>query len=213
MESLPFILTLPLAGERPCLDFVNTIDWRLCSEKRRDALVTYMDLLAFVLRLNLITVSTYTALSECATARPSAAERSLADARRFRDALTIFIDDIAGTATNTASEGPSQEALAIFDAARRRAHESDSLSWKNSRLVLIPNTEEEGLDLPWLLLVRDAETLLTSSLASRIHICASEGCGWAFLDTSKNGTRRWCSMKLCGNREKASRFKAKNNIG
>jgi predicted RNA-binding Zn ribbon-like protein len=211
MESLPSILTLPLTGGRPCLNFVNTIDWRLCAEKRHDTLVTYNDLLAFALRLNLITISTYTALNERAVTLPSGAERSTSAAKSFRDSLTAFIDDIAGTATSLAQVNPSPEALAILDAARRRAHESDSLSWKRGRLVLIPKPEEEGLDLPWLVLVRDAEELLTSPLASRIRICAAEGCGWAFLDTSKNGTRRWCSMKLCGNREKATRYRVKNN--
>jgi predicted RNA-binding Zn ribbon-like protein len=38
-----------------------------------------------------------------------------------------------------------------------------------------------------------------------VRVCAAEDCGWLFLDTSKNHTRRWCSMKSCGNRAKARR--------
>lgn len=37
----------------------------------------------------------------------------------------------------------------------------------------------------------------------RLHACPR--CGWLFLDTSRGGKRRWCSMRTCGNREKASR--------
>jgi predicted RNA-binding Zn ribbon-like protein len=32
-------------------------------------------------------------------------------------------------------------------------------------------------------------------------------CGWLFLDTSRGGRRRWCSMRVCGNREKVSRHR------
>lgn len=36
----------------------------------------------------------------------------------------------------------------------------------------------------------------------RLKVCAAEDCRWAFLDTSRNGTRRWCDMSDCGNRAK-----------
>lgn len=211
-KPLPGILNLPILGERPSLDFVNTIDWRLDPERSRDTLTFYSDLLAFVLRLNLVSIETYTELSERSAAAPSTAERSIADARAFRDALTSLIDTVAARPEKNQPGQPKPDALAIIDAARRRAHESESLVWNYDRLTLLPQPEEEGFDLPWLLLVRDAEELLRSPQASRIRICAAEGCGWVFVDTSKNGTRRWCSMKLCGNREKAARFKARANM-
>jgi predicted RNA-binding Zn ribbon-like protein len=39
----------------------------------------------------------------------------------------------------------------------------------------------------------------------RIRACGR--CGWLFLDSSRGGRRRWCSMSTCGNREKASRHR------
>ncbi|MEU6716525.1 CGNR zinc finger domain-containing protein [Nonomuraea sp. NPDC046802] len=39
----------------------------------------------------------------------------------------------------------------------------------------------------------------------RIRACGR--CGWLFLDSSRGGRRRWCSMNLCGNREKARRHR------
>jgi predicted RNA-binding Zn ribbon-like protein len=36
-------------------------------------------------------------------------------------------------------------------------------------------------------------------------MCASEDCAWLFLDKTKNKRRRWCDMKICGNRVKARR--------
>ena len=37
----------------------------------------------------------------------------------------------------------------------------------------------------------------------RIKICPADDCRWAFYDTSKNRSRQWCSMEVCGNRAKA----------
>jgi predicted RNA-binding Zn ribbon-like protein len=51
-----------------------------------------------------------------------------------------------------------------------------------------------------------AADLLTSGDRARIHECAGPGCGWLFLDTSRNRRRRWCTMQGCGNRAKARRF-------
>jgi len=56
------------------------------------------------------------------------------------------------------------------------------------------------------LLLDDAVELLMSERLKRLRVCAAQGCGWLFLDMSKNGSRRWCEMGDCGNREKARRF-------
>lgn len=41
----------------------------------------------------------------------------------------------------------------------------------------------------------------------RIKICPADDCRWAFYDRSRNRSRTWCSMKVCGNREKARTFR------
>lgn len=43
---------------------------------------------------------------------------------------------------------------------------------------------------------------------TRLKLCGSETCRWAFYDRSKNHSSRWCKMASCGNREKARRFRA-----
>jgi predicted RNA-binding Zn ribbon-like protein len=48
---------------------------------------------------------------------------------------------------------------------------------------------------------RDAIELLTSPLAGRVRECAAPDCAFLFLDTSRPGTRRWCAMNRCGNRQ------------
>ena len=50
-------------------------------------------------------------------------------------------------------------------------------------------------------------TFLESGDRQRLKLCANPGCGFAFVDTSINGTRRWCYMRYCGNRFKARAFR------
>jgi predicted RNA-binding Zn ribbon-like protein len=54
-----------------------------------------------------------------------------------------------------------------------------------------------------------ALTLLTQADLSRIKQCQGDHCGWLFLDTTKNKSRRWCEMEVCGNRAKQKRHQIK----
>ena len=58
-----------------------------------------------------------------------------------------------------------------------------------------------------------AGNLLTGPRLARVRHCANERCLWLFLDDSKSGTRRWCSMSACGNRAKAHRHYARQKAG
>jgi predicted RNA-binding Zn ribbon-like protein len=45
---------------------------------------------------------------------------------------------------------------------------------------------------------------------ARIKACDAETCRWLFYDRAPNSSRRWCSMKICGNREKARAYRARH---
>lgn len=51
-------------------------------------------------------------------------------------------------------------------------------------------------------IARDAIDLFGSPLVERIRVCAADDCGLLFVDTSRPGRRRWCSMEWCGDRAK-----------
>jgi predicted RNA-binding Zn ribbon-like protein len=51
---------------------------------------------------------------------------------------------------------------------------------------------------------------VASGLWPRLHACRRDACKFAFYDRSKNGSRAWCSMAVCGNREKAQRRRARD---
>jgi predicted RNA-binding Zn ribbon-like protein len=48
--------------------------------------------------------------------------------------------------------------------------------------------------------------LLAVPSFDRLRECQGERCGWLFIDSSKSGRRRWCTMEDCGNRAKARRY-------
>jgi hypothetical protein len=56
-------------------------------------------------------------------------------------------------------------------------------------------------------------TFLESGDRRRLKLCANPGCGFAFVDTSTNATRRWCDMRYCGNRLKARVPQSESPIG
>ncbi|PPK67823.1 CGNR zinc finger domain-containing protein [Actinokineospora auranticolor] len=59
---------------------------------------------------------------------------------------------------------------------------------------------------------RDAIDLLTTDRRERVRECAADDCTLLFLDTSRPGTRRWCSMQRCGNRHKVGNYRAGASI-
>ncbi|WKU42807.1 ABATE domain-containing protein [Streptomyces sp. VNUA116] len=60
-------------------------------------------------------------------------------------------------------------------------------------------------------IARDAVELLTGPFAHRIRTCAAEDCHLLYVDTSRPGCRRWCSMEHCGNRHKVRALRARHS--
>ena len=64
-----------------------------------------------------------------------------------------------------------------------------------------------GVSALFAAVARDGVELLGGPLAGRIHACEGEACALLFVDTSRSGRRRWCSMAGCGNRAKVEEFR------
>jgi predicted RNA-binding Zn ribbon-like protein len=58
--------------------------------------------------------------------------------------------------------------------------------------------------------VRAAAALLVSPEQARLRRCGGDGCGWLFLDRSRNRSRHWCTMDDCGNLSKVRRFRRRH---
>ena len=78
---------------------------------------------------------------------------------------------------------------------------------KLERVVVFEPREPEDV---WAPIAAGTVELLSEIPASRIRKCESESCVVHFYDTSKKGSRRWCSMNLCGNRLKVAAYQRRN---
>jgi predicted RNA-binding Zn ribbon-like protein len=66
-----------------------------------------------------------------------------------------------------------------------------------------------GIDAVLSLVARDLIALCASPLDARVRICENATCGSPFLDTSRAGDRRWCSMSTCGALSKKRAYRAR----
>jgi predicted RNA-binding Zn ribbon-like protein len=78
---------------------------------------------------------------------------------------------------------------------------------KDSRIHVSGNTR--GLLAA---IARDSILLLGSEMGSRLRQCEGESCALLFLDTSRSGERRWCSMSGCGNKFKLAEFRRRQRL-
>jgi predicted RNA-binding Zn ribbon-like protein len=194
------IETLRLDGGHPALDFANTLDEDIAGTPH-DHLVDYAALLAWSRRLDLVRAAEAAALRKAATARPAEAARVLAKALDLRDAIyRLFTAQATDTTPPRAALARFNRHLAeaLFHAALAPA--GDGFAWRWAG-------EPDALDRPLWPLARAAAELLADQRRARVRICAGHHCHWLFLDLSKNGARRWCSMSVCGNRTKIRRFR------
>ena len=190
---------ISLLGGRPCLDFVNTLDWR-GREQPTEFLKSYPDLIAWSRHAGTLSPQTAGRIAQKSESWPAKQKQAVKRAIQLRETLyRIF------AALSDAKAAPPKD-LETFNHFFSRA-------MTNSKIVRTPDgfkwdIEEDFADPEWILgpVIRSAADLLISKDLKRVKKCGDPTCGWLFLDTSRNRSRRWCNMSACGNRAKASRF-------
>lgn len=178
---------------------MNTLDDRFALHGPRELLPAYAELLRFCRQAGVLTHAEAARLN----AVPAAAQKSaLREAIELRELLARVC---YGWLEEKSPAAEDRRALRHW-AARCMQHRE--LRWRSGRLAWEWTPFHGEAETPVLLLAQAAVDLLTAGEPPRLHACASGTCRWLFLDTSRNGTRRWCDMKICGNREKARRYSA-----
>ena len=178
-------------GGRPALDLVNT----RCERWRRDieCLTTPDDLVRWLIAARLL------------PERMPASRTLLAQARGLREAIDAEV--------RAAVAGGPADAAAVRQIDRWLVH-------AGTRPVLCTGAdgmpvlgERELADSPrraLALLALDAARMLgTPAERARVRICDSDTCSARFYDRSSGAGRRWCTMRGCGNAEKARRHRAR----
>jgi predicted RNA-binding Zn ribbon-like protein len=175
-------------GNALCLDFANTVNVR--SAPDRDWLSTAAGLQVWA------TSAGYPVTPD------DGPDASLERMRTVRDAVYRIFSPIAhGEPSDTAALRvvTATHAEGVQRGHLERANGVYTWSWPSPRTRVV---------LLWEVAASTVE-LLGQGPLNRIGECPS--CGWAFLDTSKNGRRRWCSMATCGSRDKAQRYYARHS--
>jgi predicted RNA-binding Zn ribbon-like protein len=186
-----------LIAGHPALDLVNTLDWRFRKEGAEDSLQSYDDLLRFSEQSSILTVA------QARKLRHASGTQVLQRCIELREAIAeILYARLDG-------RSPSRASLMGLERSIQAARLQQQLRWKEERLEW--RWRENGAELPLWALSMSASDLMTSEGVQRVRACDNQECRWLFLDTSKNHTRRWCDMQICGNRMKARRFKARRS--
>lgn len=195
-------LKLDLHGGRLCLDFTNTAVWRMRPQPD-DSLVDYATLVGWCRRTEAVTAADADLLLRAALAQPGEAGDALTRAIAAREALyRIFLAEIAGQEVQASDLARFNHELgeAMARATLRPGDAGLIWSWQELDPTGAPLTR------PLWPILRSAADLLTGSDLARVKRCPGKDCGWLFLDTSKNGSRRWCDMAVCGNRARVRAF-------
>lgn len=197
--DLPDVLALPLSsgapywywiGGRPALDFVNTLRerWR----RRVETLATPDDLVVWLTAAGLLD----------ADSGARAARRTLRAATELREAIDAGVEAAVAQAPAPAA------ALATIDAWLAHAPRARLAPGDDGQPRLAERADGDPLHAALGMIALDAARLLGQpSERARLRICAGESCSARFYDRSRPGTRRWCSMRACGNVAKARRHR------
>lgn len=176
-----------LVGGHPVLDFVNTVSaWSGPVDERREYLGTPEDAARLGRLVGLLAPGDGVSAAE------------LGELHRLRSTLEPVLRAVALRKPLPAAELDELNRAAALAAGATR------LRPEGSRVVRVIDHRGAGRALLRYRLIDAAVALLTSETASRVRSCP--GCGWLFVDLSKNRSRRWCSMSTCGNSAKSKAY-------
>lgn len=200
-RSTPQGFEFELSGGALCLDFANTVDNRPTPE-RKDLLGAYADLVAWARQAEAVSATQAAALKKEAARRPREAEATLTRAKALREILFALFAAAAGgrRLSEPALLALNQAHSAVLGRSRLVAGARSGAGWAW-------NEEPAALDRMLWPVLRSASELLTSAELARVRECAADACEWLFLDRSRNRSRRWCDMTVCGNRDKVRRHR------
>lgn len=201
----------PVDAER-VLAFVNTLSARP-TPAPAERLTSYDALVEWAREQHLVSAAAAERLLAEARRHPHQAAAVLARAREFREALNA----LALAIEQRRQPAPAvlatiSDRLADAYAHGRLVPHDGALQWMSSAEDDLSRRSGAKADLDRVLweISRAAGRLVLSPRLSRVRSCAAGDCGWWFVDDTKNHSRRWCDMKICGNREKVRRFRSKS---
>ena len=196
-------------GGRLCLDFVNTVNGRLTNGPE-DLLAEAGALVAWGQQLGLLEAAAAVRIGAAWRTTDAVAAARLAQAVALRETLyAVFAAIATGGVPARADLDTLSDAYRAALASARLVAAGDGGPWRWEP----HRAAAEPADLGWLVwpVTRSAIDLLTSDDLAGLKRCAGadRGCAGLFVDETRNGIRRWCSMDGCGSRAKMRRLYAR----
>ena len=186
--------TIRFDGGRLCLDYINTVHNRLV-EPWNDYFQSINDLVQWSFRAKVIDSDTMKKLKLNALGKTAKADAFLVEAINLREILyEVFLSIARDKRIPKRNLDDFNNLLLLYFSHLKIIHSSYGYSeeWNYSPDSLY------RISAP---VLKDAYDLLLHGMHNRIRECPN--CGWLFYDSSKNGSRRWCSMTTCGSNVKA----------
>lgn len=180
-----------------CLDFANTRYWR-GSDAPTESLTDFAALLRWLGSAGVVDARTGESLQALREADPAAAQRLFSDAVQLRELLYRLFAALAGGTLPAAESQALGDWLAGTPPRRHWVLEGELAGWRVP--MVSPVASEVLAPVLW-----SAADLALAVRHVRLRQCANGKCRWLFVDDSKGGSRRWCSMSTCGNRAKVQR--------
>jgi predicted RNA-binding Zn ribbon-like protein len=190
--------TYKIIGGELCLDFANTVSWR-GTERAHDWLHKYANFAAWGELVGIISEDERIALLEAAEQHADEAHQVLQKAIQLREVINTIFSDIKQ------NKPIPQPELAILNAYLPEALIRLRIGVDGNQAGWVWSQDDIQLDRILWPVVWSAANLLMSDRITKLRTC--EACEWLYLDTTKNHSRRWCTMEDCGNRAKVRRFR------
>ena len=190
-------------GNQLALDFLNTRP--ILESGPRELLPNAAALERWLIASGIVTSKQNKALVRAWRDSPRAAtlvKKLVAFRERLRTAI-LRIE--AGTL-------PGDAFLAELDTLLKEHPERTRLRKNGSKLMLEKFCEPRKPEDVWAPIAAATAELLAEAETFRIRKCESESCVVHFYDTSKKGSRRWCSMNICGNRLKVAAYQRRQRL-
>ena len=196
---------LPLVGGVLALDFCNTCSGR-GSEGLQEHLRSAPDLVAWARHAGILDEEKEEALLRLCGSAAFGLEL-LEKALGLREAIYRLDASIA------LGEVPAQADLDAIARAHAASLSKGQLTTREGGFGWswpVESAAEETIIGP---ITASAMSLLAQADHARLKQCPGHHCGWLFLETTKNKTRRWCEMEVCGNRAKQQRHRDRSTTG
>ncbi len=197
MTNNAAIDAMRLDGGVLCLDFVNTVPSRL-DGLNRDHLKDFHDLVYWARRAGIVDEAGFERLQKAGAANEKKAEAFFADALGVRELVYSIFRLISH------NKKVPQASINAFNKLTAKHFTYLQVAASNNGFEEQWNFGAEPFDAIIAPIVKTAYDLLISGRLDRVKECSN--CGWLFLDTTKNGRRRWCSMQDCGSNVKALQY-------